>query len=166
VAIWIPIWIQGSFFRFVTIARYGKWSMDINLLLIMICQTVALIRRALLEVGTVPVFLVFIVQVHRCFEVPDKSCWDPKLTLITKFAIRFLSAKNLLQKISKLRKLKVKKLRYSNYIHSFNTVGLLCYFNNKWSICWLYNLHSTRLPACWDPKLTPITKLTTLSLLV
>ena len=59
VAIRITVWIQGLFSGFVTIGRYGKWLLDINLLLILICQTAALIRRALAEVCAVPVLLVF-----------------------------------------------------------------------------------------------------------
>jgi len=37
---------------FVTIGRYGKWLTDINLLLILIRQMAALVRRALAEVCT------------------------------------------------------------------------------------------------------------------
>jgi len=48
----------GIVFGFVTIGRYGKWSTDINLLLILIRQTAALVRRALAKVCTVPVLLV------------------------------------------------------------------------------------------------------------
>ena len=55
--IWITIWIQGLFSEFVTIARYRKWLMDIHLLLIVIRQMAALVRRALVEVCTVPVLL-------------------------------------------------------------------------------------------------------------
>jgi len=53
--------IQGLFSGFVTIGIYGKWLTDINLLLILIClicQMTALLRRALAEVYTVPVLLV------------------------------------------------------------------------------------------------------------
>jgi len=51
--------IQGLFSVFVIIGRYGKWSTDINLLLILIRQMAALVRRTLAEVCTVPVLLVF-----------------------------------------------------------------------------------------------------------
>jgi len=37
-------WIQGLFSGFITIRRFGKWLTDINLLLIQICQMVALMR--------------------------------------------------------------------------------------------------------------------------
>jgi len=58
-AIRITVWIQGLFSGFVTIRRFGKWlSMDINLLLILIRQTTALVGRALAEVCNVPVLLV------------------------------------------------------------------------------------------------------------
>jgi len=57
-AIHITVWIRGLFSGFVTIGRYGKWSTDINLLLILIRQMPALVRRALAEVCTVPVLLV------------------------------------------------------------------------------------------------------------
>ena len=43
---------------FVTITRYGKWLTDINMLLILIRQMAALVRRALAQVCTVPVLLV------------------------------------------------------------------------------------------------------------
>jgi len=56
----ITVWIQGLFSRFVTIGRYGKWLMDINLLLILIRQMAALVRHALMEVCTDPVVLVVI----------------------------------------------------------------------------------------------------------
>ena len=46
------------FFAFVIIGRYGKWLTDINLLLVMIRQMAALVRRALAEVCTVLVLLV------------------------------------------------------------------------------------------------------------
>jgi len=55
----VTVWIQGCFSGFVTIGRYGKWLTDINLLLILIRQLAALIRRALAEVCTVPVILVY-----------------------------------------------------------------------------------------------------------
>ena len=58
-AIRIIVWIQGLFSGFVTTERYGKWLTDINLLLILIRQMVALVRRALAEVRTVPVILVY-----------------------------------------------------------------------------------------------------------
>ena len=48
----------GIVFGFVTIGRYGKWLTDINLLLILIRQTAALVRRALAKVCTVPELLV------------------------------------------------------------------------------------------------------------
>jgi len=54
----ITVWIQGLFSRFVTIGRYGKWLTGINLLLMLIRQMAALVRRALAEVCTVPVLLV------------------------------------------------------------------------------------------------------------
>jgi len=47
------------FSGFVTIGRYGKWLRDVNLLLILIRQMAALVRRALAEVCTVPVLLVY-----------------------------------------------------------------------------------------------------------
>ena len=46
------------FSGFVTIVRYRKWLSDINLLLGLIHQMAALVRRALEEVCTVPVLLV------------------------------------------------------------------------------------------------------------
>jgi len=55
----ITVWIRGLFSGFVTIERYGKWLADMNLLLILIRQMVALVRRALAEVCTVPVLLGF-----------------------------------------------------------------------------------------------------------
>jgi len=59
VAIWITVWIRGLFSGFVTIGRYGKWSTDIQLLLILIRhQMAALVRRASAEVCTIPVLLV------------------------------------------------------------------------------------------------------------
>jgi len=60
VAIRITIWIQGLFSGFVIIGRYGKWLTDINLLLILIREMAALVRRALAEVCTVPVLLVLV----------------------------------------------------------------------------------------------------------
>jgi len=48
----------GLFSGFVTPERYGKWLTDINLLLILIRQMAALVRRALAEVRTVLVLLV------------------------------------------------------------------------------------------------------------
>jgi len=59
VAIRITVWIQGLFSGFVTIGRYGKWLTDTKLLIILIRQMAALVRRALAEVCTVPVLLVF-----------------------------------------------------------------------------------------------------------
>jgi len=50
--------VQGLFSGFVTTRRYGKRLTDTNLLLILICQMVALVRCALVEVCTVPVLLV------------------------------------------------------------------------------------------------------------
>ena len=50
---------------FVTIGRYEKSLTDINLLLILICQMAALVRRALAELCTVPVLLVSINTVHK-----------------------------------------------------------------------------------------------------
>ena len=50
--------VQGLFSGFVTTRRYRKRLTDINLLLILICQMVALVRCALVEVCTVPVLLV------------------------------------------------------------------------------------------------------------
>jgi len=66
VAIRITIWIQGLFSGFVNIGRYGKWLTDLNLLLMLIRQMAALVRRALAEVYTVPVLLVtaFLAVVH------------------------------------------------------------------------------------------------------
>jgi len=58
VAIRITVWIQGLFSGFDTIGRYGEWLTDINLLLILIRQMAALVRRALAEVCTVPMLLV------------------------------------------------------------------------------------------------------------
>ena len=55
VAIRSTVWIQGLFSGFVTTGRYGKWLTHINLLLILIHQIAALVRRALAEVCTVPV---------------------------------------------------------------------------------------------------------------
>ena len=49
---------RDCFFGFVTTGRYRKWLTDINLLLILIRQMAALVRRALVEVCTVPVLLV------------------------------------------------------------------------------------------------------------
>ena len=46
------------FSGFVTIGRYGKWLTDINLLLILIRQMAALVKRALAEIRTVPVLPV------------------------------------------------------------------------------------------------------------
>ena len=65
----ITVWIQGLFCGFVTIGRYGKWLTGINLLLILIRQTAALVRRALAEVCTVPVFLVeacIVIAICKC----------------------------------------------------------------------------------------------------
>jgi len=59
-AIRITVWIQGLFSGFVTNGRHGKSLRDINLLLMLIHQMVALVRRALVEVCTVPVLLVYI----------------------------------------------------------------------------------------------------------
>ena len=61
-AIRITIWIQGLFSGFVTIGSYGKWLTDINLLLILIRQMAALVRRALAEVCPVPVPLVMTLK--------------------------------------------------------------------------------------------------------
>jgi len=58
VAIRITVWIHGLFSGFVTIGRYGKWLTDINLLLTLIRQMAARVRRALAEVCTVPMLLV------------------------------------------------------------------------------------------------------------
>jgi len=61
-------WQSGSpsgFSRFVTIGRYAQWLTDINLLLILIHQTAALVRRALAEVCTVPVLLVMVALWNR-----------------------------------------------------------------------------------------------------
>jgi len=58
-AIRITVWIQGLFSGFVTTGRYGTWLTDTNLLLILICQMAALAIRALEEVYTAPVLLVF-----------------------------------------------------------------------------------------------------------
>jgi len=54
----IQIWMQGLFSGFITIGRYGKWLTYINLLLVLIRQMAALVRRALAEVCTVSVLLV------------------------------------------------------------------------------------------------------------
>jgi len=50
----------GIVFGFVANGRYGKWLTDINLLLMLIRQMVALVRRALADVCTVPVLLVYL----------------------------------------------------------------------------------------------------------
>jgi len=50
--------IQGFFSGFVTIGGYGKWLKGINIVLILICPTAALVRRDLAKVCTVPVLLV------------------------------------------------------------------------------------------------------------
>jgi len=60
-AIRVAVWIQGLFSGFVTIGRYGKWSTDINLLFILIRQMASLVKRALAEVCTVAVLLVFLL---------------------------------------------------------------------------------------------------------
>jgi len=52
----------GIVFRILTIGRYGKWLTDINLLLILIHQMAALVRRALAEVCTVPVLFSLILS--------------------------------------------------------------------------------------------------------
>ena len=57
-AIRITVWIHGLFSGFVTIGRYGKWLTNINLLLMLIHNMAALVRRALTEVCTVLVLLV------------------------------------------------------------------------------------------------------------
>ena len=49
-AIRITVWIQELISGFVTFMRYGKWLTDINLLLILIRQMAAQVRRALAEV--------------------------------------------------------------------------------------------------------------------
>jgi len=54
------VWIQGMVSGFVAIGRYKTSLTDINLLLILICQMAALVRRTLAEVCTVPVLLVMI----------------------------------------------------------------------------------------------------------
>jgi len=59
-AIQITVWIDGLFSGFVTIGRYGKWLTDINLLVMIIQQMAALVRRALAVVCTVPLLLVVI----------------------------------------------------------------------------------------------------------
>jgi len=64
VVIRITVWIQGLFSGFITIGKYRKWLVDINLLLILIRQMVALVRRALAEVYTDPVLLVLSVDAH------------------------------------------------------------------------------------------------------
>jgi len=51
--------LQGLFSGFVTVGRYGKWLTDINLLLMLIRQIAALVRRALAEVCPVSVLLVY-----------------------------------------------------------------------------------------------------------
>jgi len=43
----------------IRIGKYGKWLTDINLLLILIRQMAAFVRRSLAEVCTVPVLLVY-----------------------------------------------------------------------------------------------------------
>jgi len=58
VAICVTVWIQGLFSRFVTSGKYGKLLTDINLLLILIRQMAALVRRALADVCTLPVLLI------------------------------------------------------------------------------------------------------------
>jgi len=54
----ITFWIQGLFSEFVTIGKYRKLLTDINMLLILIPQMAAVVRRALAEACTVPVLLV------------------------------------------------------------------------------------------------------------
>ena len=55
----ITVWILALFSGFVTIGRYGTWLTDINLLLIVILirQMAAQVRRALAEECTVPLLL-------------------------------------------------------------------------------------------------------------
>ena len=55
----ITVWIQVLFSGFVTTAwEYEMWLTDINLLLILIRQMAAVVRRAFAEVCTVAVLLV------------------------------------------------------------------------------------------------------------
>jgi len=63
----ITVWIPGLFFGFVTIGRYRKWFTD--MLLILICQMVALVRRALVEVCTVPELLVCATSVPNVVQM-------------------------------------------------------------------------------------------------
>ena len=64
VAIRITVWIQGLFTEFVTIGRYGRWLTNINLLLTLIRQMV-LVTRALAEVCTAPVLLVYNIAISE-----------------------------------------------------------------------------------------------------
>jgi len=65
----VTVWIRGLFSGFVTIGRYGKWLTDINLLFKLICQMAALVRCALAEVCTVPVFVViYCMKIKTCMQ--------------------------------------------------------------------------------------------------
>jgi len=57
-AVRITVWIQGLFAGFLTIGRYEKLLTDTNLLFILIRRMAALVRRALAEIGIVPVLFV------------------------------------------------------------------------------------------------------------
>ena len=85
-AIRINVWIQGLFSGFVTNGRYGKWLMDINLLIVLICQMVTLVRRVMVEVCTVPVLLVtnanadlIIERAHTVHLMRLSARWPPTL---------------------------------------------------------------------------------------
>jgi len=82
----IRIWIQGSFSGVVTTGRYGKWSTDINRLLILIRQTAAVVRRVLAEVCTVSMLLV-----HGCFHSSSHSSHQKSFHL---FSVLVLSKRN------------------------------------------------------------------------
>jgi len=60
-----------TFSGFVIIGRHEKWLTDINLLLILIHQMAALVRRAMAEVCCVPVLLVLSLFRPQIFRRPD-----------------------------------------------------------------------------------------------
>ena len=70
-AIRFTVWIRGLFSGFVTIGRYGNWLTNINLLLVLIRQMAAMVRRALAEVRTVSVLLV---KVDFCLTSSSRAC--------------------------------------------------------------------------------------------
>jgi len=99
-AVRIAVWIQGLFSGFVTNGRYGKWLTDINLLLHPVihtdspgrCMRQRLLRRALAEVCSVPVLLVFKRITHdswnyvlSCESIP---CQRSQLTPRSVFSYR------------------------------------------------------------------------------